>query len=185
MNFGRRNFENTTFLLPSFQQNVQLATEMINIDRSKYNVDPDKAKRTYDGIVFASVMEMKYYRDVVLPLSRSGEITHYELQKEYVLQPKYIHEGKSIRPITYVADFYIEYSDGRIEVIDTKGCADSVAKIKKKMFMYQYPDLPYRWITYVKKWGGWCDYDEVKRLRKEARAAAKEAEKERMNDNGK
>lgn len=174
-----------TFLLPSFQRNVQLATEMIIIERSKYNVDPDKAKRTFDGIVFASVMEMKYYRDVVLPLSRSGEITHYELQKEYVLQPKYIHEGKAIRPITYVADFYIEYSDGRVEVIDTKGCADSVAKIKKKMFMYQYPDLPYRWITYVKKWGGWCDYDEVKRLRKEAKAAAKEAEKERTNNNGK
>lgn len=185
MNVGRRNFDDTTFLLPSFQRNVQLATEMIIIERSKYNVDPDKAKRTFDGIVFASVMEMKYYRDVVLPLSRSGEITHYELQKEYVLQPKYIHEGKAIRPITYVADFYIEYSDGRIEVIDTKGCADSVAKIKKKMFMYQYPDLPYRWITYVKKWGGWCDYDEVKRLRKEAKAAAKEAEKERTNNNGK
>ncbi len=156
----------------------------IHIERSKYNVDRDKEKRTYDSIVFDSVMEMKYYRDVILPLSRSGVITHYELQKEYVLQPKYIHEGKSIRPITYVADFYIEYSDGRIEVIDTKGCADSVAKIKKKMFMYQYPDLPYRWITYVKKWGGWCDYDEVKRLRKEAKAAAREAEKERMNDNG-
>lgn len=185
MNVGRRNFDDTTFLLPSFQRNVQLATEMIIIERSKYNVDPDKAKRTFDGIVFASVMEMKYYRDVVLPLSRSGEITHYELQKEYVLQPKYIHEGKAIRPITYVADFYIEYSDGRVEVIDTKGCADSVAKIKKKMFMYQYPDLPYRWITYVKKWGGWCDYDEVKRLRKEAKAAAKEAEKERTNNNGK
>ena len=157
---------------------------MVSIERTKYNVDLDKGKRTFDGIVFASIMEMKYYRDVVLPLARSGEITHYELQKEYVLQPKYIHDGKSIRPITYVADFYIEYADGHTEVIDTKGCADSVAKIKKKMFMYQYPDLPYRWITYVKKWGGWCDYDEVKRLRKEAKAAAKEAEKERMNDNG-
>lgn len=157
----------------------------MHIKRSKYNIDPDKAKRTYDGIIFDSVLEMKYYRDVILPLSRSGEIVHYELQKEYVLQPKYIHEGKTIRPIIYVADFYIEYADGRSEVIDTKGCADSVANIKKKMFMYQYPDLPYHWLTYVKKWGGWCDYDEVKRLRKEARAAAKGAKKERMTVNGK
>ena len=101
----------TTFLLPYFHCNLQLATELITIERSKYNVDPDKAKRTYDGIVFASVMEMKYYRDVVLPLARSGEIAHYELQKEYVLQPKYIHDGKTVRPITYVADFYIDYSD--------------------------------------------------------------------------
>lgn len=156
-----------------FKQNARVATEVMSIQRSKYNVDSDKTKRTYDGIVFASVMEMRYYRDVVLPRARSGEITHYELQKEYQLQPKYIHDGKTVRPITYVADFYIEYADGRVEVIDTKGCADSVAKIKKKMFMYQYPGLPYRWITYVKKWGGWLDYDEVNKLRKEARAADK------------
>ena len=175
----------TTFLLPYFHCNLQLATELITIERSKYNVDPDKAKRTYDGIVFASVMEMKYYRDVVLPLARSGEIAHYELQKEYVLQPKYIHDGKTVRPITYVADFYIEYSDGRIEVIDTKGCADSVAKIKKKMFMYQYPNLPYRWVTYVKKLGGWRDYDDVKQLRKEAKMEAKAAKKERNDNDGK
>lgn len=173
------------FLLPYFHCSLQLATEMVNIERSKYNVDPDKAKRTFDGIVFASVMEMKYYRDVVLPLSRSGEINHYELQKEYVLQPKYIHDGKTVRPITYVADFYIEYSDGRIEVIDIKGCADSVAKIKKKMFMYQYPNLPYRWVTYVKKWGGWRDYDDVKQLRKEAKMEAKAAKKERNDNDGK
>ena len=118
-------------------------------------------------------MEMKYYRDVVLPQSRSGEIKRFELQKEYVLQPKYRRDGKLIRPIIYVADFYIEYADGRTEVIDTKGCPDSVAKIKRKMFMYQYPDTTYRWITYVKKWGGWCDYDDVNRLRKEAKRAAK------------
>lgn len=172
---------NTTFLLPSFQRNVQLATEVMSIGRSKYNVDSDKTKRTFDGIVFASTMEMKYYRDVVLPLSKRGEITHYELQKEYVLQPKYVYNGKTIRPITYVADFYIEYADGRIEVIDTKGCADNVAQIKKKMFMYQYPALPYKWITYVKKWGGWLDFDDVKKLRKEAKATVK---KERTNKDG-
>lgn len=147
-------------------------------------MSPDKAKRTCDGIVFASALEMKYYRDVVLPLSRSGEIAHYELQKEYVLQPKYIHEGKTIRPIVYVADFYIEYADGRIEVVDTKGCADPVANIKKKMFMYQYPDLPYHWITYIKKWGGWREYDKIARLRKEAKTA-KVAEKERKTKYGK
>ena len=141
----------------------------IHIERSKYNVDRDKEQRTYDSIVFDSVMEMEYYRDVILPLSRSGEITHYELQKKYVLQPKFKHDGKLIRPIIYVADFYIEYADGRVEVIDTKGFPDSVAKIKKKMFLYQYPNLNYRWITLVKKYGGWNDYDEVVRLRKEAK----------------
>ncbi len=141
----------------------------IHIERSKYNVDRDKEKRTCNSIVFDSIMEMKYYRDVILPLSRSGDITHYELQKEYVLQPKFKRDGKLIRPIIYVADFYVEYADGRVEVIDTKGCPDSVAKIKRKMFLYQYPNLIYRWITLVKKYGGWIDYDEVARIRKEAK----------------
>lgn len=141
-------------------------------------MDKDISNRTYEDIVFDSQLEMKFYRDIVLPLSRSGEITHFELQKEYVLQPKYVRDGKLIRPIIYVADFYIEYSDGHSEVIDTKGCPDSVAKIKRKMFMYQYPDTMYRWVTYVKKYGGWRDYDDVKLLRKEA----KKAMKEKMNE---
>lgn len=139
--------------------------------RTKYNVDMDIEKRSYDGIVFASQLEMKYYRDVVLPLSRSGDITHFELQKKYVLQPKFNNGSKNVKEIYYMADFYIEYSDGRSEVIDTKGCADSAAKMKRKMFWYVYPDTTYRWVTYVKKYGGWIDYDECARLRRLAKKA--------------
>ena len=145
--------------------------------RTKFNVDKDKEKRTYDDIVFDSILEMKYYRDVILPQARSGLIKKYELQKPYELQPKFIHDGKTVQPITYVADFYIEYSDGRIEVIDTKGCPDSVAKIKKKMFEYIYPDTTYRWVVFSKIDGGWCDYSYVcqqRRLRKKEKAKQKE-----------
>lgn len=151
--------------------------------RSKFNVGADKEQRTYDGILFDSKMEMHYYRDVVLPLAGSGEITKYELQKSYELQPKYRHNGKVVQPITYVADFYIEYADGRKEIIDTKGFADSVAKMKRKMMWYQYPEIDYRWIVYVKKYGGWVDYDEVNRLRREAKKAKKLME-EKENDYG-
>ena len=83
-------------------------------------------------------MEMKYYRDVVLPQVRSGNIIKYELQKKYVLQPKFQIGNKTVQPIVYVADFFIEYKDGSVEVIDTKGCPDSVAKIKRKMFWFKY-----------------------------------------------
>ena len=133
--------------------------------RSKYNVDKDTAKRTYNNIVFDSVLEMKYYRDVILPNVESGLIKYYELQKEYELQPKFTHNGKTVLPIKYVADFYIEYTDGHKEVIDTKGLPDSVALLKRKMYWYHYPDVDYKWITYVKKYGGWLDYDTVKKLR--------------------
>lgn len=139
------------------------------IQTSKYNVSRDVEKRSYGGHVFDSVMEMRFFRDVILPQVESGQILKYELQKPYELQPKFEHCGKSVRPITYVADFYIEYSDGHAEVIDTKGAADSVAKMKRKMMWYTYPEVVYKWITYVKKWGGWLDWEEVNRLRKEAK----------------
>lgn len=48
---------------------------------SKFNVDKDISKRTYEGITFDSVLEMKYYRDVVCPLKESGDIVYCELQK--------------------------------------------------------------------------------------------------------
>ena len=131
--------------------------------KSKFNVDSNKDKRTYDDITFDSVMEMKYYRDVVLPASESGEIFHYELQKSYILQPGFERDGKKVRSIVYKADFYIEYSDGRTVVIDIKGHADSVALLKRKLFWFVFPDIDYRWITLRK--GEWILWDEAKKKR--------------------
>ena len=144
--------------------------------RTKFNVDKDKEKRTCGDIVFDSVLEMKYYRDVVLPKKESGEIKHYELQKSYILQDGFIRRGKRVLPITYVADFYLEYADGHSEVIDIKGCPDATAKLKRKMFWNRYPETDYLWITYVKKFGGWGDYDEINRLRKDVKRKKKERE---------
>lgn len=154
--------------------------EVIIIARSKFNVDKDVTKRTFDGIVFDSVMEMKYYRDVLCSGLESGEISTVELQKPYELQPKFVHDGKSVQPIKYVADFYVVYSDGREEVIDIKGMPDSVALLKRKLFWYIFPDIEYKWITYVKKFGGWQDYDTVKQLRRDA----KKLKKLKENDDG-
>ena len=137
-----------------------------NMGRTKFNVDKNTEKRTYNGIVFDSILEMKYYRDVLLPKVESGEVINYVLQKPYELQPKFVHNGKTIRPIQYVADFYIVYKDGREEVIDTKGYGDQVAILKRKIFWYHYPDVDYKWVTYVKKYGGWIDYEEYKKLKK-------------------
>lgn len=160
-------------------------------DRSKFNVDADTAKRSFDGIIFDSVMEMRFYRDVVLPRFRSGEIRSFELQKSYTLQPKFVREERgerrTVQPITYVADFYLEYADGRVEVIDTKGCPDSVAKIKRKMFWYIYPDVAYRWICYSKmdgtpENGGWCEYETVQKRRAERRRERAEKSAQERKD---
>lgn len=140
---------------------------MVKINRSKFNVDKDKSKRTHNGIVFDSVLEMKYYRDVLCPAVESGDVVSYELQKPYELQPKFRHDEKSVQSIKYVADFFIVYKDGHEEVIDTKGCPDSVALLKRKLFWYKFPEVNYKWVTWVEKFGGWIDYEEYKRLKRE------------------
>lgn len=136
---------------------------------------------------FDSIMEMKYYRDVLCPLMESGDVVNVELQKPYELQPKFKHDDKTVHPITYVADFFIEYRDGSQVVIDIKGCPDSVANIKRKLFWYRYPDVDYRWMTLSGIDGGWCSYEHVKQqraIRKRERLKAKKEKMEEQN-NGK
>lgn len=125
--------------------------------RNKYGVSP-KEERTYDGIVFDSKAEMKYYRDVVLPGVTDGTIINYQLQKPYELQPKFKHDGKTVRAINYVCDFYLEYADGHTEVIDIKGMATTEALLKRKLFMYKYPDENCIWL--VERKAGWMRYED-------------------------
>lgn len=138
----------------------------IKKERTKYNVSKDISKRTFDGIKFDSEMEMRFYKDIILPYTGSGHIVHYELQKPFELQPKFQHGGRVVRAIEYVADFYLEMSDGHRYIIDVKGLPDSVAKLKRKMMFFKYPDLDYRWITHSRIDGGWVEYEAVKKARK-------------------
>ena len=149
------------------------------MSRTKFNVDRNNDDRSCNGIVFDSKVEMRYYRDVVLPGVESGEIEDYELQKAYVLQPKFEHDGTKVREITYVADFYVKYADGHEEVIDIKGFPDAVAKLKRKLFWYVYPDLTYKWLSYVEKYGGWIEYEERSRLKR-----AEKKMKQKENSDG-
>ena len=66
-----------------------------------------------------------------------------------------------------MADFVITYANGDILVIDTKGMPDSIAKLKKKLMDYCYPNLNYIWVGYSKQDGGWLEYGELEKKRKE------------------
>ena len=146
-------------------------------EKNKHNAE----RCLESGIRFDSKMEALYYSEVVKPLMDSGEIVSCELQKPYVLQEGFERNGKQVRPITYKADFSLEYKDGRIVVIDIKGFADAQVLIKRKMFWHRYPDIDYQWITRSVKDGGWRDYDYVKRTRSE-RANKKAAVKPKKVD---
>ena len=129
-------------------------------------MNKDQQRRSFDGIVFDSILEMRFYRDVIRPKMASGDIITCQLQKEYVLQPMFTYNGKVVQPITYVADFYLVYKDGREEVIDTKGSPSSTAVLKRKLFWLQYPEITYRWLSYTQK-TGWISYDELKKIRRQ------------------
>jgi hypothetical protein len=141
---------------------------------SKFNVKKDKTDRTFDGIVFDSAAEMKYYRDVILPQIEAGDIVGCERQKRYVLQDKFKREGKTILPIEYKADFVVQRKDGTEKVIDIKGCPDPISKMKRKMFWFKYPVVDYVWLGHSKELGGWVAYEAIDENRKQKRKNKKE-----------
>ena len=136
------------------------------IRRSKFNVSKDKTKRTCDGIEFDSELEMRYYRNVIKKSIDAGTIKKFARQQKFVLQPAFKHNGKIVRAIEYKADFVIDYADGRTEAIDIKGFATPEAQIKKKLFLYVYPEIDYKWIGYSKidslDGSGFVDYEMIK-----------------------
>lgn len=97
-------------------------------------------KTEYNGVIYDSKREAEYARDLDL-MKGAGIISDYERQPVFLLQKRFMHNRKIIRPIRYIADFKVTYPDGRVEVIDVKGFKTPEFKIKQKMFYFNYPDL--------------------------------------------
>ncbi len=104
--------------------------------RNKYGAK--KTTRQVNGVTvsFDSLAEARRY-DVLYIMARSGEITNLTLQPKYELQSKYEHEGKSVLPIYYIADFRYTHH-GFTVVEDVKGMLTDVYRLKKKLFLYRY-----------------------------------------------
>lgn len=101
--------------------------------QSKYK----NKKIIYNGIKFDSKRECKRYKELLL-LLKANEIKDLQLQKRFVLQDSFKFQGKTIRSITYIADFVYYDKNGNMIVEDTKGVKTEVYKIKKKMFQKKY-----------------------------------------------
>ena len=102
----------------------------------------------FNGIKFDSKKERDWYM-ILLTYKRNGRIKELELQKKFELQESYIdNTGKKQRAITYIADFF--YYDNKLKCYvaeDVKSKAtqqDKVYRLKKKMFMYQYPNILFK-----------------------------------------
>lgn len=109
---------------------------------------------------------------------RKGKIIDYDLQRRYELLPAFDRKnGEHIRKIEYIADYWLKFKDGHVEVKDIKGSGylvDPVAKIKRKLIYYYYPDLNFQWICYSK--GQWVDWDEYMAAKRAAKKERKDKE---------
>lgn len=103
---------------------------------SKYKNQPIEI----DGHKFPSRKEANRYIQLKL-LEKAGKIVSLEIQVPFELQPKFVHNGRTIRAIKYVADFVYFDSRGKMHIEDVKGSEDFTTpefKLKRKMFIYKY-----------------------------------------------
>ena len=89
----------------------------------------------YKDMIFDSKKERDYYIILEMML-KNKQISDLKWQVPFELQPKFTINGKTIRPITYIADFTF-IRDGKLHIVDTKGYRTEVYKLKKKMMMYK------------------------------------------------
>jgi hypothetical protein len=93
-------------------------------------------KVTYNNITFDSKLEEYFYK----LLEINNLVDKVTLQKSFELQPSFKYFKRTIRPITYEADFVFE--DKKI-IVETKGKLEEKARLKHKMFKYKYRDYQF------------------------------------------
>lgn len=112
--------------------------------RNKYGAKKIKV----DGIVFDSLLEAQYYKELKLQ-KRVGIIESFEMQVPFTLLGGFEVGNRKVQAIKYIADFIVTMKSGDVKVIDVKGLETEVFKIKRKLYEAQYGEL-----TIVKKKGG-------------------------------
>lgn len=94
-----------------------------------------------DGIKFDSKKEANRYLELQL-MEDTDYITDLELQKKFELIPSYEINGRKIRAMNYICDFYyFDLMTGKYIVEDVKPSKNfqtDVYKLKKKLFEYKY-----------------------------------------------
>ena len=104
--------------------------------KNKYNA----RKTVMCGHTFDSKREAEYYL-LLREKQRLGEIKSIDLQPTYTLLNGFRdNTGKEQKPITYTADFLVEYDDGRREVIEVKGVRTRDYLLRKKLFLHMMRD---------------------------------------------
>ena len=107
--------------------------------RSKYGAE----KTVIDGRKFDSRKEARRYQELRL-LERAGEISHLECQVKFELIPSQKYQDaptrrqKTLRGVSYVADFVYMDKYGNTIVEDVKGFRTDAYRIKRKLMLQRF-----------------------------------------------
>ena len=107
-------------------------------------------KTEVDGITFDSKAESQRYQELKL-LQVEGEVSGLSTQPSFTLQPAFNRDGKRVREIVYRADFM--YFEGNKMVVEDvkggRGTQTAAFKLKRKMFLYHYPEYELRIVDHA------------------------------------
>jgi hypothetical protein len=108
---------------------------------SKYN---NVKAKCLSGHVHDSKLEAGYCNRL-LARKQAGEILDYAIQVHFPLVDGAVDltTMKPVRPVKHVVDFLVQVDHGEFQAHEVKGHPTAAWKIKKKLFMARYPQIPY------------------------------------------
>ena len=124
---------------PTAREAIGNVMRILHTQRKKAN-KYNARKTTVCGHTFDSRREAEIYLDL-LSRKQHGEILRIGFQPQYTLLEGFKdNTGKKQKPITYTADFFVTYADGRSEVIEVKGVRTRDYLLRKKLFLHMMRD---------------------------------------------
>lgn len=124
---------------PTAREAIGNVMRLLRTQRKKLN-KYNARKTTVCGRNFDSKREAEVYLEL-LAQKQAGEIVRIGFQPSYTLLAGFVdNTGKKQRPITYTADFFVTYADGRSEVIEVKGVRTRDYLLRKKLFLHMMRD---------------------------------------------
>ena len=120
---------------PTAREEIGNVMRLLRTQRKKPNKYHARMT-TVCGRTFDSKREAEVYLEL-LAQKQAGEIVRIGFQPSYTLLAGFVdNTGKKQRPITYTADFFVTYADGRSEVIEVKGMRTRDYLLRKKLFLH-------------------------------------------------
>ncbi len=98
-------------------------------------------RKVIDGVAFRSTLEANAYM-VLWHWQLAGAIAELKTQPRFVLQEKFIRDGRTIRQMVYTADFQFQ-RDGRVVVVEAKGFRTQPYMMRRKLFLARFPDVAF------------------------------------------